>query len=124
MDIHFCKNCENTMCIYSDQENKLYLGCKVCGEKEDYVGKKCIYSNAFTFDKSETINNNKYLSFDNTLPVITGNKNIKCPNDDCISNGEDEDNQPPSNITYIKYNETDMKYLYMCKYCGQKWKNN
>ena len=122
MDIHFCKNCENTMCIYSDQENKLYLGCKVCGEKEDYLGKKCIYSNAFTFDKSETINNNKYLSFDNTLPVITGNKNIKCPNDDCTTN--EEGSQLPSNITYIKYNETDMKYLYMCKYCGQKWKNN
>ncbi len=121
MDIHFCKNCENTMSIYSDQENNLYLGCKVCGEKENYKGKKCIYSNAFSFDKSETINNNKYLSYDNTLPVIKGNKNIKCPNGNCKMNIEEN---IPSFITYIKYNETDMKYLYMCRYCGQKWKNN
>jgi DNA-directed RNA polymerase subunit M/transcription elongation factor TFIIS len=122
MDIHFCKSCENTLFIYSDDEHKLYLGCKVCGEKEEYNGKKCVYSNEFKFDHSETINNNKYLSFDNTLPEIKGNKNIKCPNTDCITN--EEGSQLPSNITYIKYNETEMKYLYMCKDCGQKWKNN
>ena len=123
MDVHFCKGCENIMFIYSDKDNdNLYLGCKVCGEKEEYTGKKCIYSNEFKFDHSETINNNKYLSFDKTLPVIEGNKNMKCPNEDCTSN--EKDNTKPSNITYIKYNEIDMKYLYICKYCGQKWKNN
>ena len=120
MDIHFCKGCENTMLIYSDEENNLYLGCKVCGEKEDYLDKKCIYSNEFSFDHSETINNKKYLSYDNTLPVIEKNNNIKCPNEDCKTNTE----SILSNITYIKYNEIDMKYLYMCKDCGQKWKNN
>ena len=25
-------------------------------------------------------------------------------------------------MSYIKYNETDMKYLYMCRYCGQSGK--
>ena len=76
MDINFCDGCENILYIYTDEENKLYLGCKVCGEKKDYVNNKSNYSNEFNLDFSETINNNKYLSFDNTLPVIN-NKNIK-----------------------------------------------
>jgi len=130
MDINFCDGCENILYIYTDEENKLYLGCKVCGEKKDYVNNKSIYSNEFHLDFSETINNNKYLSFDNTLPVIN-NKNIKCPNEDCVSktdtkgkkdNKDTKDNK--ENITYIKYNHDDMKYIYICNYCGQKWKNN
>ena len=122
MDINFCKGCENIMFVYTDEENKLYLGCKVCGEKEDYVNNNCIYSNEFNFDFSETINNNKYLSFDNTLPIIENNKNIKCPNEDCKTN--EKDTSKNTNITYIKYNDDDMKYIYICKNCGQKWKNN
>jgi len=121
MDINFCDSCENILYIYTDKENKLYLGCKVCGEKKDYINNKSIYSNEFKFDFGETVNNNKYLSFDNTLPIINNNKNIKCPNPECKSITE-KDIQ--SNITYIKYNENDMKYIYICKYCGQKWKNN
>jgi len=122
MDINFCNNCDNIMFVYSDEtQTKLYLGCKVCGEKTEYTGEKSIYKNNFEVDLSETINNNKYLTYDNTLPVISGNKNIKCPNETCISITDESLN---SNITYIKYNEKHMKYLYMCRYCGQKWKNN
>ena len=122
MEINFCEGCDNIMFIYSDiEQEKLYLGCKKCGTKKDYLNNNCIYKNEFKFDFSETINNNKYLSYDNTLPVINGNKNIKCPNETCKSI---IDSELPSNITYIKYNETKMKYLYMCRYCGQKWKNN
>ena len=78
-----------------------------------------IYSNDFNLDFSETINNNKYINFDNTLPVIENNQNIKCPNEDCECNKDAE-----SKITYIKYDEDNMKYIYICKMCGQKWKNN
>lgn len=120
MDIHFCKGCDNLLFIYSDSSSNLYLGCKVCGSKEDYIGEKCIYSNHFNYDKSETINQNKYLSFDNTIPYIEGNKNLKCPCEECITNTSNT----PSNISYIKYDEENMKYLYLCRYCGQKWKNN
>ena len=44
MDINFCDGCENILYIYTDKENKLYLGCKVCGEKKVYVNNKSIYS--------------------------------------------------------------------------------
>lgn len=120
-EINFCKCCENILYLYSNEENELYLACKVCGNKEEYEDKedKCIYSNDFDLDFSETINNNKYINFDNTLPVIENNKNIKCPNEDCECNKD-----APSKITYIKYDDDNLKYIYICKLCGQKWKNN
>ena len=29
-----------------------------------------------------------------------------------------------SDIIYIKYDKDNMKYIYSCNYCGQKWSNN
>ena len=63
---------------------------------------------------------NKEHVIHNTIPYIEGNKNLKCPCEECITNTSNT----PSNISYIKYDEENMKYLYLCRYCGQKWKNN
>jgi len=121
MEVNFCDNCDNLLYIYSDEENKsLYLGCKVCGEKKDYSDGKCIYSNEFNIDLSETINHNENLIHDITLPRIKDNKNIKCINQECESIKENKS----SNVLYIKYDHENLKYLYVCKYCNQKWKNN
>tara|TARA_B100002051_G_C16214188_1_gene382575 strand:- start:20 stop:388 length:369 start_codon:yes stop_codon:yes gene_type:complete len=121
MEINFCENCDNLLFLYSnkDENGKLYLACKKCGSSKEYVENKCIYSNEYQLDLSETINDNKYLDSDVTLPSITGNVNIKCPNETCVSITDDK----PSDIIYIKYDHDSMKYLYECKYCKQKWTN-
>ena len=119
MDINFCSGCENILYIYSDEENQLYLGCKVCGWKKDYKETKYIYSNAFNIDLSETINQNKNLINDITLPSIKNNLNMKCPNSECESIVEEK----PSDIVYLKYDNDNLKYMYVCKYCNQKWTN-
>ena len=37
MEINFCSQCDNHLFLYSDEENKkLYLGCKACGNKKEY----------------------------------------------------------------------------------------
>ena len=121
MEINFCPKCDNLLFIYSDEEDKekLYLGCKACGHKNEYTDQKCIYSNEYQIDLSETINKNQYLEHDITLPTIKNNPNIKCPNVDCESNTKGK----PSAIIYIKYDHESMDYLYGCKYCKQKWNN-
>ena len=68
------------------EESNLYLGCKVCSLKKPYKNTQSIYNNEFKIDLSQTINNNKYLNYDNTLPVIEGNKNIKWGNVCCFIN--------------------------------------
>jgi DNA-directed RNA polymerase subunit M/transcription elongation factor TFIIS len=121
MEINFCKQCDNLLFIYSDEEDasKLYLGCKACGFKEEYTEDKCVYNNEYKVNLSETINQNKFLHHDITLPSITGNTNIKCPNKEC----ESITGNKPSDVIYIKFNADAMKYLYGCKYCKQKWTN-
>ena len=103
----------------SEEDNKLYLGCKVCGHKKVHEEKACIYNNDYNIDISQIINKNQYLEDDITLPQIENNKNIKCPNSKCISIKENK----PSNILYIKYDHENLNFSYICKYCKQSWTN-
>jgi|TARA_B100001094_G_scaffold236928_1_gene232091 DNA-directed RNA polymerase subunit M/transcription elongation factor TFIIS len=120
MEINFCDKCDNHLFLYSDEETqRLYLGCKACGNKKEYNDTNCIYNNEYDIDLSKTINNNQYLENDITLPTIQNNPNIRCTNKECISIKEGK----PSNVLYIKYEHDSMKYIYICKYCKQSWTN-
>lgn len=119
MELNFCPNCDNMMELYSDEEVKtLYLGCKCCGIKTEYLKNKCIYSNEYNINLSEIINMNDNLVHDITLPVIKNNPNISCPNTECSSHKDKS-----QEIIYIKYDKESMGYMYVCKHCSQKWTN-
>ena len=121
-ETHFCSECQNMTFLYTDGDKKLIHHCKACQNSEPYQKKNnCIYSIDFKkYDNSEYINNNKYITHDITLPKITNNSNIKCTNVECESITENKE----CDITYIKYDMENMKYIYICNYCGQKWKND
>ena len=121
-ETHFCKECHNMTFLYTGEDNNLIHHCKACLYSEPYSKQNnCIYSIHFKkYDNSEYINNNKYITHDITLPKIKDNQNIKCTNVECISIKESKE----CDITYIKYDMENMKYIYICNHCGQKWKNN
>ena len=113
--IHFCSQCNNITNIYLDEDDKLIYTCKTCGNKEDFTGDNCIYTHNFEkFDMSIVINQNKHIIHDKTIPSIEGNVNIKCPNKDCTDSKK---------FKFINYDIDDMKYMYICEKCGQKWNN-
>jgi aspartate carbamoyltransferase regulatory subunit len=58
---------------------------------------------------------NKYTKMDPTLPRIN---NILCPNAECKTNTEDV----PREIIYIRYDNVNMKYVYLCSECDVVWK--
>ena len=117
--IEFCEKCNNLMFIHIDEEDKLIYSCKICKNVSEYTKDNCIHTSTFSkFDVSQTINQNKYITHDNTLPSIKGNINLKCPNVECEFNTtKDVD----SSFKYIKYDVKDVKYMYICEKCGQKW---
>ena len=121
-ETHFCKQCQNLTFLYTDESKNLIHHCKSCLYSEPYSKKNnCIYSIQFKkYDNSEYINSNPYVTHDITLPKIKNNPNIKCVNPECISITESKE----CDITYIKYDMENMKYIYICNHCGQKWKNN
>ena len=114
---NFCDNCDNVMYVYLDRkvkpselsepsESKLYLYCKKCQNKKEYTG-NLLYSNDNYIDLSESINSNKFINYDITLPHIKSAK-IECPNSKCVSITE----KKSSDIIYIKYDKDNMKYIY------------
>lgn len=121
-DIHFCSECHNMTFIYLNEEQNLIHYCEACSKSESFTSENaCIHTTSVNkYDNSESINYNKYITHDITLPKIEGNSNIKCTNEECESIKEDKN----SSVTYIKYDSDNMKYIYICNYCGQKWKNS
>lgn len=116
-DDYFCDMCSNMRDIVKDESGSLGFHCKACNSTEKIKDKAfCVYSiSTRELDKSEFLNTCSHLTHDITLPKIVGNDNIKCPNPECNVDG--------NSITYIKYDDKNMRYMYICDNCGQKWKN-
>ena len=119
MDVNFCENCDNILYLYKESDgDELYYCCKSCSNQVKIQDKmKQVYTNTNdTVDISESINSNPYITHDITIPTIQNNSNIKCQNVDCP--GEE------TSIKFIKYDDINMKYIYICNHCGHKWKNS
>ena len=98
-------------------DDKLFRMCDTCGyQKEDTGG---LITETYIKDKesdSYKILLNEFTRQDPTLPhVVT----IKCPRASCSTNtaGKTRD------VIYIKYDEWNLKYLYICNVCGEQWRS-
>ena len=60
---------------------------------------------------------NEYTKFDPTLPRIN---TIKCPNNECASNKDESEES--REVIYIRYDDINMKYIYLCTHCDKMWK--
>ena len=60
---------------------------------------------------------NEYTKLDPTLPRI---RNLKCPNPECKFNKEDK----TAEVIYVRYDDNNLKYLYICVECDTTWKTN
>ena len=117
--MHFCSKCENMYYIrLSDEDNnKLIYYCRNCGNEDTLINSEnvCIYKNQIQqTDQGYNHIINNYTKFDPTLPRT---KIIKCPNDSCYS-----DPKIIPEIIYLRYDDTNMKYIYLCSNCDTVWK--
>lgn len=126
--MNFCKNCNNLYYLKIDtnddnkESNKLIFYCRNCGDEESNLTENdiCVHSieNSQNDDNYESYIN-EYTKLDPTLPRTN---NIKCPNNNCDTNkNEDKINRE---IIYVRYNNIDMKYVYLCSTCDTIWKTN
>ena len=60
MNENICKNCDNFMFTYIDEEQKIYNGCKECGNKEEYK-EKYIYKTIHNINMFRCDTNKNYL---------------------------------------------------------------
>jgi DNA-directed RNA polymerase subunit M/transcription elongation factor TFIIS len=106
--------------INADNTNKLVYYCRKCGNEDSLLASENVCVSKTLIKKSEQSFNhiiNKYTKYDPTLPRIN---NIKCPNPDCVTNKENKERE----IIYIRYDDINMKYVYLCSDCEILWKLN
>jgi DNA-directed RNA polymerase subunit M/transcription elongation factor TFIIS len=119
----FCVKCDNMYYITTttDNTNKLYHFCKTCKyiDKDDVAQTSINILNTNLYKDQMHIDYfvNKYTKLDPTLPRIY---NLPCPNNECVSNSTDN-TKNAREVLYVRYNDTKMKYLYMCCKCDHIW---
>ena len=120
--MHFCTNCENMyyIRINADDSNTLVYYCRNCGQEDKFISTENICVSKTQIKKNElsfTHIINKYTKLDPTLPRVN---NILCPNPDCATNTNGKERE----IIYIRYDDTNMKYVYLCSECDTVWNTN
>ncbi len=117
--MHFCSNCSNMYYIRINviDPNKLVYYCRKCGNEDSLLASENICVSKINIKKSQqTFSHiiNKYTKFDPTLPRID---NILCPNSECPTNKDGKQKE----IIYIRYDDINMKYVYLCSDCDTTW---
>jgi len=123
--MNFCSTCSNMYYIKLEEEecDKIVYYCRNCGNVDDKIldVNKCILEeNINKTEDKYNVHINKYTKLDITLPRINS---IKCPNSTCETNSDGFDTIMRE-IIYIRYDNTAMKYLYLCSHCDFIWKTN
>lgn len=132
--MHFCSVCGNMyyLKIVEDEESEntsLAYYCRNCGNSDTMLmtENNCV-SNTQIKRTEQNYNHiiNEYTKHDPTLPRIS---TINCPNPTCESNTVEEEGASSEmakkpEIIYIRYDDVNMKYIYLCTYCDTKWKTN
>jgi DNA-directed RNA polymerase subunit M/transcription elongation factor TFIIS len=119
----FCIKCDNMYYIAISEQNPNTLNhyCRNCGyiDNSNIDEQSCILKT--DIKKGEQKYNhiiNKYTKQDPTLPRVY---NINCPNINCKTNTEPD---TQAEVIYMRYDDDNMKYLYLCSTCDTTWKTN
>lgn len=118
--MHFCSTCQNMYYIRIDSENtnQLIYYCRNCGNEDNLITNDSVSILKTHIKKNEQEFAhfiNKYTKLDPTLPRV--NK-ILCPNENCDTNKKDKERE----IIYIRYDDVNMRYVYLCSTCDTVWK--
>ena len=136
--MHFCEKCDNMyyLKISEEEKDKLIYYCRNCGHEDSNITDEnvCVLKTIIQ-QKSQRHQQviNEYTKYDPTLPRIN---TIKCPNQSCTSNQVTEETDPDQEnfsktkdsqareVIYIRYDDINMKYIYMCAKCNTMWKTD
>ena len=119
--MHFCNECENMLYIRlgGQDTNQLVYYCRKCGNEDTNISSDnaCVLKTSLVGGNEAQYGHiiNRYTKLDPTLPRTN---TIKCPSQSCPSNTGDVKQE----VLYIRYDDTKMKYLYLCAACDMVWK--
>lgn len=115
----FCKVCQN-MYYYGlnpNDPNKLLLYCRHCGDQMEDPS-ICVSTTQLNNDKKYLNIINQFTKLDPTLPRTD---KIDCPNTSCETHKTDFKGK--KEIIYERYDDINIKYIYLCAICDTTWKS-
>ena len=117
--MEFCDICENMLNLILDKtDGNLKYMCKSCSsyKKVDANFNPCVHKTNYGGDEKIFYEMfvNEYTFIDPTLPR---SKQIHCPN--CSK----KESHKETEVIYVRYNDADMKYIYLCCDCKNAWIN-
>lgn len=120
--MHFCSVCNNMYYLRIDEQNpnKLDYYCRNCGNEDKTLSQDNMCISKTLIKKNDNSFNhiiNEYTKLDPTLPRVS---TILCPNPECETNTTNKKRE----IIYIRYDDTNMKYVYLCSECSTIWQTN
>ena len=139
--MHFCNKCGNMYYLKvggdtsTEDSNKLIYYCRNCGNEDATFDVDNICVSKTQLKRGEQKYNNiinEYTKLDPTLPRIS---NVPCPNTECPSNkglgdgegegeGSGEGGRKKSEVVYLRYDDINMKYIYLCAHCDTVWRTD
>ena len=125
--MHFCENCGNMYYVrlLAEDSDELIYYCRKCNNKKELKNDDDIcVSKLHVKTVTQTYKNiiNEYTKLDPTLPRIN---TINCPNKNCDSNRKSGDrDKKKKEIIYLRYDDTNIKYVYLCCVCDKTWLNS
>ena len=143
--MHFCHKCAKMLYIrlLQEESNVLVYYCRNCGESEQTITMEniCVSRTDIVIKEKAYLHDiNEYTKLDPTLPRTN---NIRCPNQSCPSNHNvdvfestatvkdkgSSSNMPlatdktvKSEVIYYRYDDKNLKYIYICTLCDKMWK--
>ncbi len=115
-------------------ENELQYYCRNCGNIDNTIASDNICVSKVNVKHTMTPQSfsqvvNKYTKYDPTLPRI---HTIRCPNEECPSNQKSasassgggsgaEEKKSKNEIIYVRYDDTNLKFVYLCAKCDKVW---
>ena len=137
--MHFCTKCGNMYYLKiggtedkesdpdstgatssSPDENTLIYYCRHCGHEDNTLASSniCVANTQLAYSTQKyTHTVNEFTKVDPTLPRTTS---IRCPNQSCPSNLDKKSRE----VIYLRYDDANMRYLYMCAVCNYTWKTD
>ena len=123
----FCDVCDNMLYIRLEAleaggggGSKLVYFCKNCGNSidgDDTDTKSCIIDTNYIDDQTTYKQfATPYITHDPTLPRVD---DIVCPTAECPSRA----GTATPEVIYVKYDATNLKFLYHCTRCSTFWKS-
>ena len=145
--MHFCTQCQNMYYtrLGGINQNSLIYYCRKCGHEDETLAINanniCISKTAIKTSTSSFRHMvNEFTPLDPTLPRV---KNIHCPNTACpsrqpsavdtpsvdkdspdsVGSEEKETSLKENNVIYLRYDDQNLKYVYICANCQTVWKS-